>query len=203
MARWSKSFQPDAQSPGERFRLVPIKGNAHLTIDDPRFAYDLNADVAAALLDIATSSLRRFTREGRTGRDGAHTMMNAHWAYGHGHRARAYYSLADVEAFALRAWKRPRKVHYNLIPHWYIVKHHRLDLTDLVQTARPAPNPVPELAGLPPEERAAVEAGYPRGAYVDGDDVFSPGGVLLNPGDTESAELHELAKKEIAHMLDN
>jgi hypothetical protein len=187
---------------GERFRLVPIR-HLRLADTDPRKAQDLTADVAAAILNATASTVWRWTHEGRRRRDtGLRVWLPAFYPYGRGEYARAYYSLADIEAFAVAAWNVPRVPRYEIIPPWYLRKHGRDDLLD----ARPATvtvAPQREQAGLADDEAEAVRRGYPRGSYADGADVFSPGGVLLNPGPDDSEAMHTAARDELVELVLN
>lgn len=191
------------RSAGIRFRLTPIR-NLRMEAHDPRRDFDLNADVAAALLGVTRSSVWRFHREGRRRNDGQLIMLKALHPYG-SIRSRAYYRLVDIEEFAATAYATKRDVRYELIPHWYAVKHHRYDLID-GEHVKPEPvesTPRMETHGLDPDERAAVDLGYPRGSYLDGDNVYSLSGVWLNPPADETPSIRDAAEAEIKSLKEN
>lgn len=193
---------------GEAFRLWPVAWAHAAKPGDAAYRYDLNAEVAAALMDAAQQTLRTWSIEGRVrADDGTRHRLRAWQPYGRRPHSRRYYALEDLEMFAVDAWVRPRSIRYELIPHWYLRKHGRMDLAGVAKPAPPTPARLVDgvvLRPIPPEEQEALDLGYPRGAYVEhhstGVSVWSPGGVLLNPGPLDSQEARLAAAAEIAHM---
>lgn len=194
---------------GEAFRLLPVAWAHKGRPGDAVHEFDLNGDVAAALMDCSPSTLHTWATNGRPhARTGETHRLRSWQPYGNKPRSRRYYSLADLEQYAQTAWVHPRPIQYHLIPHWYLLKHDRLDLAHL---AKPAPPPRATLtpqgtiaAPLPPEEQEALDLGYPKGAYVEhhsrGISVWSPQGVLLNPGTDDSDDMHAAAARELEWM---
>lgn len=187
-------------SPGDMFRLVPVSWAHASKPGDRVFEYDLNADVAAALLDVSLHTLTAFVRRGRRRRDTGELVRLECWLpYGATSRRR-YYSLVDLERFCLDAWAQPRKLRYEIIPAWYIEKHDRPDLADRTRPAIPVSTMVGDRI-LDPAQVRAIELGFPTGSYAeDNGDVYSEGGVWLNPPLTASEEIRALAARELEWM---
>lgn len=160
---------------GDMFLPVPVAAPFASDPASPFFEYDLNGDVAGALLDLSRHSIWRYASRGRGG-----VFLPHKYPYGRGgHR---YYSLADLETFARTAWAKPRRVHYGIIPRWYLLKHNRLDLEPWARREQSAKQLVAPT--LPADEQLAVDMGWPRGCwaeqYDDGVHVFGPSGERMD-----------------------
>ena len=189
-----------ADRPPPRFRVTRV---AHLMLspEDPRNEFDLSSTIAASLLGIAQPTLWRFRRYGRKRTDGTVVQLPALNPWG-GITTKALFRLRDLETFAQFAYMQARTVRYELIPHWYAVKHHRNDLIsgELVVPPPRKLDPRPAVNLLSDDEREAVDRGYPLGTYADGDNVYSLDGVCLTPGESDSLELHLLAEKTLKNL---